>query len=317
MSREVILELRRIKKYFPAGGRALLRAVDDVSLTVARDEILGIVGESGCGKSTLGRLALRLIEPTAGQVLFKQTELTRLSRRELSRARRSMQMVFQNPFASFNPKMSIKAALMEVCRYYGMTQAAGQEKIARLFVDIGLSVDALSRWPQELSGGQLQRLAIARALLSDPELIIADEPVSALDVSVQAQLLNLLAGLRERRGLSMIFISHDMSVVEYLCDRVAVMYLGKLVEIAPTALLFRETAHPYTRALIAAAPRLDGPRAGSVPPGEAPNPSQEVVGCAFAPRCPRASSRCRAVAPALREVRHGAGAEHAVACHEA
>jgi oligopeptide/dipeptide ABC transporter ATP-binding protein len=209
--------------------------------------------------------------------------------------------------------MRIKNALMEVCRYYGMTQDASQEKITLLFADIGLSVDALSRWPQELSGGQLQRLAIARALLSDPDLIIADEPVSALDVSVQAQLLNLLAGLRQRRGLSVIFISHDMSVVEYLCDRVAVMYLGKLVEIAPTALLFRETAHPYTRALIAAAPRLEGPHAGSAPRGEAPNPADVITGCAFAPRCPLASARCRAEAPTLREV----GAEHAVACYGA
>ncbi|MDR2537379.1 MAG: ABC transporter ATP-binding protein, partial [Treponema sp.] len=254
-----MLELKSLKKYFPV-GRTLLRAVDDVSLAVGNDEILGVVGESGCGKSTLGRLALRLIEPTAGSVVFKGTELTRLRRHELSLVRQRMQMVFQNPFASFNPKLRIIASLTEVCRYYGMDITVAHDKIRRLIADIGLSEDTLPRYPRELSGGQLQRLAIARALLSDPELLIADEPVSALDVSVQAQLLNLFVLLRasrrrEGRNLSMLFISHDMSVIEYLCDRVAVMYLGKLVEIAPSAALFRDTAHPYTQALIAAAPR--------------------------------------------------------------
>jgi oligopeptide/dipeptide ABC transporter ATP-binding protein len=312
-----MLELRSLKKYFPV-GRTLLRAVDDVSLSVGNDEILGVVGESGCGKSTLGRLALRLIEPTAGSIVFKGTELTRLRRHELSLVRQRMQVVFQNPFASFNPKLRIIASLTEVCRYYGMDRPAAYEKIRQLVANIGLSEDALPRYPRELSGGQLQRLAIARALLSDPDLLIADEPVSALDVSVQAQLLNLFVSLRvsrrrEGRNLSMLFISHDMSVIEYLCDRVAVMYLGKLVEVAPSAELFRDTAHPYTQALIAAAPRLDRPRSAAVAlRGEAANPTADnAAGCAFAPRCSRAVRQCRDKVPALHEI----SARHAVACH--
>ncbi|MDR2417891.1 MAG: ABC transporter ATP-binding protein [Treponema sp.] len=312
-----MLELKSLKKYFPV-GRTLLRAVDDVSLTIGNDDILGVVGESGCGKSTLGRLALRLIEPTAGSVVFKGIELTRLPRRKLSLARQRMQMVFQNPFASFNPKLRLIASLIEVCRYYDMDTATAHTKIRRLIAEFGLSEDTLPRYPQELSGGQLQRFAIARALLSDPEILIADEPVSALDVSVQAQLLNLFALLRanrrcEGRNLSMLFISHDMSVIEYLCDRVAVMYLGKLVELAPSDVLFRDTAHPYTQALIAAAPRLGRSRAAAVAlRGEVANPGAgNAVGCVFAPRCPHAVRQCRAEVPTLREI----GARHAVACH--
>jgi oligopeptide/dipeptide ABC transporter ATP-binding protein len=312
-----MLELKSLKKYFPV-GRTLLRAVDDVSLTVDNDEILGVVGESGCGKSTLGRLALRLIEPTAGSIVFKGTDLTRLRRHKLSPVWRRMQMVFQNPFASFNPTLRISASLTEVCRYYGMDTAVAHEKVRQLIADIGLSEDTLPRYPRELSGGQLQRLAIARALLSDPDLLIADEPVSALDVSVQAQLLNLFASLRvshrrEGRNLSMLFISHDMSVIEYLCDRVVVMYLGKLVELAPRATLFRDTAHPYTQALIAAAPRLDGPHSAAVAlRGEVANPTtSNATGCAFAPRCLHAATQCRIAVPTLHEI----GARHAVACH--
>lgn len=312
-----MLELKSLKKYFPV-GRTLLRAVDDVSLTVGNDEILGVVGESGCGKSTLGRLALRLIEPTAGSVVFKGTELTRLRRHELSPVRQRMQMVFQNPFASFNPKFRIIASLTEVCRYYGMDTTVAHDKIRQIIADIGLSEDTLPHYPRELSGGQLQRLAIARTLLSDPDLLIADEPVSALDVSVQAQLLNLFASLRvsrrrEGRNLSMLFISHDMSVIEYLCDRVAVMYLGKLVELAPSSVLFRDTAHPYTQALIAAAPRLDGPRSANVAlRGEVADPfTSNAAGCAFAPRCSHATTQCRAEVPRLHEISAG----HAVACH--
>ncbi|MDR2630299.1 MAG: ABC transporter ATP-binding protein, partial [Spirochaetaceae bacterium] len=257
MNTEKLLEVRGLKKYFPLSRGRLLRAVDDVSFRIDPQEILGIVGESGCGKSTLGRLALRLMEPTAGQVFFRGKDITALGRHRLSAIRGAMQMVFQNPFGSFNPKIRIAGALMEVCRYYGMSREAGTERISALFADTGLSGDLLTRWPQELSGGQLQRLAITRALLSDPALLVADEPVSALDVSVQAQLLNLLVGLRKSRSLGMVFISHDMAVVEYLCDRVAVMYLGQIVETAPAGELFGNTRHPYTRSLIAAVPRLD------------------------------------------------------------
>ncbi|MDR1654864.1 MAG: ABC transporter ATP-binding protein [Treponema sp.] len=308
----MLLEVKDAAKYFPLKGGRLLRAVNGVSFSIAAHEILGIVGESGCGKSTLGRLALRLIEPSAGQVFFRGEEITALSRREITRIRAGMQMVFQNPFASFNPRIRIAGALMEVCRYYGMSAEAGRERIASLFGDIGLSGDLLGRWPQELSGGQLQRLAIARALLSEPALIVADEPLSALDVSVQAQLLNLLGDLRSTHAAAMLFISHDMTVVEYLCDRVAVMYLGKIVESASAAEIFANTLHPYTRSLIAAVPRLGG--GGRIIParGEPPNPAEKITGCPFAPRCPEAAERCRKEAPEIREVLDG----HIVSCHQ-
>jgi oligopeptide/dipeptide ABC transporter ATP-binding protein len=311
---ESLLEVRGLKKHFPLSRGRLLRAVDDVSFRINSREILGIVGESGCGKSTLGRLALRLVEPTAGQVFFKGEDITALDRPRLSPIRGAMQMVFQNPFGSFNPKIRIAGALMEVCRYYGMSREAGSERIAALFADIGLSGDLLNRWPQELSGGQLQRLAITRALLSDPALLVADEPVSALDVSVQAQLLNLLLELRKSRNLAMLFISHDMTVVEYLCDRVAVMYLGQIVETAPAEELFGNTRHPYTRSLITAVPRLDAaeardrafpPGEGRAPRGETPNPAEEIPGCPFAPRCSSVQSRCLREKPPVKEAAPG------------
>jgi oligopeptide/dipeptide ABC transporter ATP-binding protein len=296
----------------------MLRAVDGVSFTLGENDILGIVGESGCGKSTLGRLALRLIEPTGGRVLFQGQDITALSRRGLGPARRAMQMVFQNPFASFNPKLRIADSLMEVCRLYGMSREAGRERIAAILADTGLQGDLLSRRPRELSGGQLQRLAITRALLSGPALLVADEPLSALDVSIQAQLLNLLESLRQTRSLSMLFISHDMTVVEYLCSRVAVMYLGRIVEEADAAELFRDALHPYTRSLIAAAPRMErrGQAEAAILKGETPNPAEPIRGCAFAPRCPDASdprfaALCRAEAPSLVEAAPG----RRVSCH--
>jgi oligopeptide/dipeptide ABC transporter ATP-binding protein len=310
-----ILEVRGLKKYFPLSGGRFLRAVNGISFTLGEREILGIVGESGCGKSTLGRLALGLIDATGGQVLFRGTEITARHRGHRNSRHGAMQMVFQNPFASFNPKLRIAESLMEVCRYYGMSRDAGREKIAALCTGMGLSADLLARRPRELSGGQLQRLAISRALLGDPALIVADEPLSALDVSIQAQLLNLLSDLRINRSLSMLFISHDMTVVEYLCDRVAVMYLGQIVELAPTEELFRRTLHPYTQSLIAAVPRMDGGKSGPVIlKGEipaAPLSGSAVTGCAFAPRCPRFAERCRVEEPQLRE----AGEGHLVSCH--
>jgi oligopeptide/dipeptide ABC transporter ATP-binding protein len=313
---DAVIEVRDLKKYFPIGGGRQLRAVDGVSFALRANEILGIVGESGCGKSTLGRLALRLIEPTAGQVFFQGREITALRHGAMRPVRQAMQMVFQNPFASFNPKMRIADSLMEVCRYYGMGRDAGRERIAAIFADTGLSGDLLDRWPRELSGGQLQRLAITRALLSDPALIVADEPLSALDVSIQAQLLNLLESLRRARSLSMLFISHDMTVVEYLCDRVAVMYLGRIVELASAEELFRHTLHPYTRSLIAAVPRMEArpPSETAMLKGETPSPSDPAAahaGCAFASRCPEAEAHCRLEAPTLRD----AGAGHLVSCH--
>jgi oligopeptide/dipeptide ABC transporter ATP-binding protein len=297
-----MLEVSGLTKYFPLKGGRKLRAVNAVSLAVGENEILGLVGESGCGKSTLGRLMLRLIEPSGGRVLFRGQDITRLRRRDLRPLRRSMQMVFQNPFASFNPKMRVITALSEVCAHYGMSADYGREKTSRLLADTGLSEELLYRWPRELSGGQLQRLAIARALLSDPSLIVADEPLSALDVSVQAQLLNLFSSLRESRRMAMVFISHDMAVVEYLCDRVAVMYLGGIMEILPAGELSGDMLHPYTRSLRDSSPRLDASAAPPLLKGETPGPQAAVItGCPFAPRCPEAFSRCTAEVPEARQ----------------
>jgi len=311
-----MLEVRDLKKHFALSNGRRIQAVDGVSFQVQENEILGIVGESGCGKSTLGRLILRLIEPNAGQVYFGGEEITRLSRSALRPKRKTMQMVFQNPFSSFNPKIHIGGALMEVCSYYGMGFSESCEKINRLLRDIGLSGDMLNRWPRELSGGQLQRLAIARAIIGEPSLLIADEPLSALDVSVQAQLLNLLGDLRGNRSMAMIFISHDMTVIEYFCDRVAVMYLGKIMEMISAAELSRNALHPYTRTLRASAPRLDvfkdSVEKKTIPVyGETPNPQSLIKGCPFAPRCPQAMPQCAETLPELREISPG----HWVRCH--
>ncbi|GHV25415.1 peptide ABC transporter ATP-binding protein [Spirochaetia bacterium] len=311
-----MLEVKELTKLFPVGRRRIT-AVNDVSFRVEENEIFGIVGESGCGKSTLGRLILRLIEPSGGQVFFKGQDISALRRRAMRPLRRSMQMVFQNPFASFNPKIRISSALTEVCRYYGMSADETRDRIGRLFADTGLSEDLLYRWPRELSGGQLQRLAITRALLSAPSLIVADEPLSALDVSVQAQLLNLLKALRRNHSMAMVFISHDMTVVEYLCDRVGVMYLGRIMELLPGSDLSGNSLHPYTRSLRASSPRLDRFKDGeksdtaALLKGETPDPSLALKGCPFAPRCPEASKRCREELPEIREAAPG----HLIRCH--
>jgi oligopeptide/dipeptide ABC transporter ATP-binding protein len=311
-----MLEVKDLKKYFKLSNGKQIRAVDGVSLRVKENEILGIVGESGCGKSTLGRLILRLIDQDAGQVYFDGEEITRLSRNALRSKRRKMQMVFQNPYSSFNPKIRIGDALMEVCNYYDMSFYEGSQKIKRLLRDIGLSDDMLNRWPRELSGGQLQRLAIARAIIGEPSLLIADEPLSAMDVSVQAQLLNLLDDLRSTRSMAMIFISHDMTVVEYFCDTVAVMYLGRIMELVSAEELSYNAMHPYTRSLRACAPRLDvfkDTAAEKALPiyGETPNPKALLKGCPFAPRCHRAMPVCFKTAPEPHEVSPG----HWVRCY--
>jgi len=312
-----MLNIWNLSKYFESNNGRRLWAVNGVSFQVTDNEILGIVGESGCGKSTLGRLILRLAEPSGGQVFFNGEELTAIDRNELRLKRKTMQMVFQNPFASFNPKIRIGGALMEVCRYYGMSVPESRARIEKLLNDTGLSVDMLNRWPRELSGGQLQRLAIARALLSEPSLLIADEPLSALDVSVQAQLLNLLGDLRKSRSMMMIFISHDMTVVEYFCDRIAVMYMGRLMEITTADELSRNALHPYTRSLRASAPRLDvfkdsaGEEKTTPIYGETPDPRTLIKGCPFAPRCSEAKLECTKTLPELREVAPG----HGVRCY--
>jgi len=312
-----MLEVKELKKYFPLRNGQFIQAVDGVSLQVQENEILGIVGESGCGKSTLGRLILRLVEPDEGQVYFNGEEITNIHQKALRLKRKKMQMVFQNPFSSFNPKIRIGGALMEVCRHYGMNASESREKTENLLNDIGLSTDMLNRWSRELSGGQLQRLAIARAIIGEPSLLIADEPLSALDVSVQAQLLNLLDDLRASRSMAIIFISHDMAVVEYFCDRVAVMYLGKIMEIVSADELSHNTLHPYTQSLRASAPRLDvfkDPVKDKTTPvyGEISNSLLSInKGCSFAPRCKHAQPLCFETLPELREVSQG----HWIRCH--
>ncbi|MCL2211960.1 MAG: ABC transporter ATP-binding protein [Treponema sp.] len=315
-----MLEVKDLKKYFKLSGKRQLWAVNGISFKAQNNEVLGIVGESGCGKSTLGRLILRLIEPSSGQIFFNSEEITGISRRVLEPKRRNMQMVFQNPFASFNPKIRIGSALTEVCLYYGMSAGESREKIKQRLNDTGLSEDLLNRWPRELSGGQLQRLAITRAILSEPSLLVADEPLASLDVSVQAQLLNLFEDLRKINSMMMIFISHDMNVVEYFCDRAAVMYMGVIMELVPASELPRNSLHPYTKSLRSSAPRLDvfKDSPGIVQntqafklKGEAPTSQIDIPGCPFAPRCPEAKPVCGESMPELREVSQG----HWVCCH--
>jgi oligopeptide/dipeptide ABC transporter ATP-binding protein len=318
-----MLEIHDLSKVFLLSGGRRVYAVNGVSFNVVENETIGIVGESGCGKSTLGRLILRLLEPSDGKVFFRGEEISNINRRALGAKRREMQMIFQNPFASFNPKIRFDRALMEVCRFYGMTKNEGRNRIERLFTDTSLPPDLLNRWPRELSGGQLQRLAIVRALISEPSLLIADEPLSALDVSVQAQLLNLLRDIRKTRSMVMVFISHDMTVVEYFCDRVVVMYLGKIMEIIPAAVLagsdsgngLHSALHPYTRALKASSPRIDAVRDGNrkrfMVKGEPSNPFAVFKGCPFAPRCSEFEQNCIDKQPECREVSPG----HWLSCH--
>jgi oligopeptide/dipeptide ABC transporter ATP-binding protein len=294
-----------------------LRAVDDVSLAIAGGETLGLVGESGSGKSTLGRLLLRLIEPSFGQVHFAGTNITQLSARELRPLRRKMQMVFQDPYSSLNPRMTVERIVGEPLVVHRLV--SGEHELARrvslLLERVGLPATAGARFPHEFSGGQRQRIGIARALAAGPELLVCDEPTSALDVSIQAQIVNLLLDLQEQDRLAYLFISHDLSIVQAVSHRVAVMYLGKIVEIAPTAELFTHSQHPYTRALLSAAPVPDPTRRRLrlVLEGEPPSPIDPPSGCAFHPRCPRAvSGHCDRVSPALSPA--GGGDQHFVAC---
>lgn len=318
-SPETVIRATHLKKYYTMSSegfgrpRRILRAVDDVSLQIDRGRILGVVGESGCGKSTLGRSLLRLFPVTDGEIFFAGQDISRLTRRELKPIRRNMQMVFQNPYASFNPKQRIGKALREVGHVYGMNREESMERIRGLLETIRLPDTVLERLPSELSGGQLQRLAFARALMTDPDFIVADEPVSALDVSVQAQILNLIVDLRRQMGLTMLFISHEMTVVEHICDEVAVMYLGEIVEQAPTQELFANLLHPYTQALMSAVPRSDPEEKKEriLLEGDVQGAVNLPPGCRFASRCRFCQERCRQEHPGLREVRPG----HFAACH--
>jgi len=306
-----ILQLHDLKTYFPVESGFLLRhqtgtvkAVDGVTLDVRRGEVLGLVGESGCGKSTLARTILQLVPATAGTVILEGRNLTTASAPELLAARRDLQMIFQDPFASLNPRLTVFATLAEpliVHRTVPADQVAG--RVAGLMAKVGLSPRDLKKYPHEFSGGQRQRIAIARALALEPKVIIADEPVSALDVSIQAQILNLLARLCREMNLALVFIAHDLSVVKHISDRVAVMYLGKIVELGPAADVIERPRHPYTRALVSAIPTPDpeGERAKTrlVLPGDPPSPLHPPAGCAFHPRCPQVREKCRTAVPPL------------------
>ena len=316
----VLLEVRGLKKYFPIKSGILgrtanvLRAVDGVSFTIRKGETLGLVGESGCGKTTLGRTLLRLIEPTEGSIHFEGTEITRLPREQMRRLRRQMQMIFQDPYSSLNPRMTAGAMIEEGLIIHRLgSRVERKKRVAELLDVVGLSPKVTGKYPHEFSGGQRQRIGIARALALLPKLIVADEPVSALDVSIQAQILNLLIELQESFSLTYLFISHDLRVVEHVSDRVAVMYLGRIIELAPARLLYANPCHPYTVALLASVPVPDPTRKSlkASVPGDVPSPVSPPSGCYFHPRCPHCMEACRREFPALHEVEPG----HFVACH--
>ena len=297
-----LIEVRGLKRYFGPPARPV-RAVDDVSFSIEPGETLGLVGESGSGKSTIGRTLLRLIDASEGQVLYRGEDLGKVSSSRMRSLRSKLQMIFQDPYASLNPKMRVRDVLSEALHTHGLARGAGQRerRIAELLELVGLRADHASRYPHEFSGGQRQRIGVARALAVEPEFIVADEPLSALDVSIQAQVVNLLCDLRERFKLTMLFISHDLDVVEYLCDRVVVLYLGRVMEVAPTRDLFERPLHPYTRALLAASPKPDPEQASVriVLKGDIPSPVDPPSGCVFRTRCPHAIEACAAQRPAL------------------
>ncbi|MDB4974134.1 MAG: peptide transporter substrate-binding protein [Myxococcaceae bacterium] len=317
-----LLAVRGLNKLFPVQSGLFGRdkrqchAVNDVSFDLAAGETLGLVGESGCGKSTLGRAILRLIEPSSGSVRFDGQEVTALRARELRGLRRHMQIVFQDPYGSLNPRMSVLETVGEALRIHALASSKSDEEaqVAALLKQVGLRPEHMHRYPHEFSGGQRQRVGIARALAVRPKLIICDEPVSALDVSVQAQIVNLLKDLSEQLGLSYLFIAHDLSVVEFMSHRVAVMYLGRIVELSPVAALYEGARHPYTRALLSAVPELvpGGTKRRLKLIGDIPSPLNPPSGCSFHPRCPDAQpGRCDVERPELREVSPGTWA----ACH--
>ncbi|HSU26138.1 MAG TPA: dipeptide ABC transporter ATP-binding protein [Pyrinomonadaceae bacterium] len=309
-----LLEVRHLVKYFPvAGSDDVVQAVDDVTFDIVTGETLGLVGESGCGKSTVGRCLLRLYEPTSGEVLFEGRNILPLPGREMQALRREMQIIFQDPYASLNPRMSIFSIVSEPLKIHGVTNKSEQkERVADLLRKVGLDPAYMKRYPHEFSGGQRQRIGIARALALNPKLIICDEPVSALDVSVQAQVVNLLQDLQSEFGLTYLFISHGLAVVEHISSRVAVMYLGKIVEIADSAELYRNPLMPYTQALLSAIPIPDPKqkRERIVLVGDVPTPINPPSGCRFRTRCPIAIDECAKVVPELREITPG----HLAAC---
>jgi len=320
---DIILEVKNLKMYFPVGGGFLSRkpvgyvkAVDDLSFIVKRGETLGLVGESGCGKTTTGRCILQLYKPTAGQIIFNGEDLTKLNSKKMRAKRREMQVIFQDPYSSLNPRMTAGNIIGEPLIVHGLVKGKQEyrEKVSELLTNVGLNPYMADRFPHEFSGGQRQRIGVARALSVSPSFIVADEPVSALDVSIQAQIINLLEDLQERFNLTYLFIAHDLSVVRHISDRVGVMYLGHLVEMADRNEIYRNPLHPYTKALLSAVPIpdpvLDAQRERVMLSGEVPSPLNPPSGCVFHPRCPMVTDDCSRVLPELREVEP----DHDVAC---
>jgi peptide/nickel transport system ATP-binding protein/oligopeptide transport system ATP-binding protein len=314
-----LIEVKELKKYFYQGGgpfkkKEAIKALDNVSFYIKRNEILGLVGESGCGKTTCGKLILRLINPTAGSIYFDGHDITHLKPKQMSEYRRKMMIIYQDPYGSLDPRMTIGAAIAEPIEVHKLasTKEEKENRIVEIMEKVGLTPDQINRYPHEFSGGQRQRIGIARALATNPTFIVADEPVSALDVSIQAQIINLLKDLQKDFGLTLLFITHDLSVIKHTSDRIAVMYAGKLVELASKQDLFREPLHPYTRALLSAIPVPDPDYQTKYIPltGEVPSLIHPPPGCRFHPRCTEAKPECSKVEPELREVKK----DHFVAC---
>jgi peptide/nickel transport system ATP-binding protein len=324
---EVLLEVKNLKKYYPIESGMLrrqvgtVRAVDDISLYINRNETLGLVGESGCGKTTLGRCILRAVEPTSGEIFFHMekdkppVEMVGLSKHELQKIRRHLALVFQNPYSSLDPRMTVLQIIAEPMLLAGMPMEEAREQVKELMETVGLEVKHLNRYPHAFSGGQRQRIGIARALSLKPQFVVADEAVSALDVSVQAQILNLLQDLKETVKPTFLFIAHDLSVIEHVSDRVGVMYVGRMVELALTDEIYLNPRHPYTEALLSAIPRIDGQQRKKriLLPGEVANAAKLPTGCCFHPRCRYCQSKCQEEVPEWQEVSTG----HYVACHRA
>lgn len=313
--RDTLIEVKNLKKFFKVGDNTL-KAVNDISFEIKRGETLGVVGESGCGKSTAGRTMLRLYEPTDGDVLYEGKSIRNLSAQEMKAMRRNIQMIFQDPYASLNPRMTVGDIIGEALDIHGLaTGEKRKQRIQELLSLVSLNPEHMNRFPHEFSGGQRQRIGIARALAVEPKFIVCDEPISALDVSVQAQVVNLLESLQEKMGLTYMFIAHDLSMVKYISDRVAVMYLGKMVELADSDALYEKPLHPYTQALLSAIPipdpELERKRERIVLQGDVPSPMNPPSGCPFRTRCPKAMPECAATEPVWKEVEPG----HFTACH--